>query len=141
MRNTKKAGEPQKLEQPLCGANVSPVETIDAFSNDEPQFLDRWEEEYYENIGALDKRAEKPMFSMEVSSEEFKTIRKEVCGLAHTGQIYLRLAYMKYLSAIGFSVEDATLLVDNIEGPCRSNIFQKVQHAEWALDMATVKFL
>jgi hypothetical protein len=137
----RKAAEPQILEHSLLSTEKSLIETIDVISNDEYQSLDRWEEEYYEKIGALNERAEKPTFPMEVHSAEFKAIRKEVSELARNGQIYLRVAYLKYLSAIGFSIDDANLLVDNIEGPCRSNIFEKVRHAEWALDMATMDFI
>jgi hypothetical protein len=139
MRNTK-AGEPKKLEHPLLDTKKSQIETIDVISEEEYQSLEHWEEEYYEKIGALNERAEKPTFS-KVNSDELNAVKNEVSRLAHTGQIYLQVAYQKYLSAIGFSVEDAKLLVDNIEGPCNSNIFEKVRHAERALAMETVIFL
>lgn len=136
MRLSTKAGEPQKLE-PLFGPELSSVQTIDEISMDESD-LDKSYCDYLDMIAALAKRADNPSFTMAKHSPELNAVHNEVTKLANNGRIYLRLAYLKYLSALGFSVDDAKCLADNIEGPCRSNIFEKVQRAEWALDMATV---
>jgi hypothetical protein len=133
----KKAAEPQKMELPSFATEKSQLETIDVISDDQTSFDEYWNE-LAEKLEVLEQRADKPMFLMENRSIEFNAMRNEVNRLANTGCTYLRLAYLKYLSAAGFSIDDANLLVDNVEGPCRSNIFKKVQHAQWALDTTGV---
>jgi hypothetical protein len=138
MRSTTKAGEPQKLELQLCATEKSQLETIDVISDD--QFLSMMDD-YYDKVEALEKKADKPIFPMADRSKELNAVRNEVSKLARTGCDYLRLAYLKYLSALGFSVEDANFLTDNLEGPCRSSIYEKVQRAKGALDMKTMLIL
>ena len=147
MLNISEAGEPQKLEFPLSDLKKSSVETFEVVSDvenvpdfefvsdvenvsDEQAAFDCWNE-FAERLEALEKRADKPTFSMEYSSSELNAVGKEVSKLAELGRIYLRLAYVKYLLAVGLSVDDANFLADNVDFACRQNIYEKVGHAEW----------
>jgi hypothetical protein len=127
MRSLTKAGEPQKLEQPLLDTEESPVETFNVISDDLSKYWDDWAE----RLEALEKRADKPTFPMEYSSSELNAVGKEVSKLAELGRIYLRLAYVKYLLAVGLSVDDANFLADSLYAS-KQNIYEKVEHAEWA---------
>jgi hypothetical protein len=133
----KKAAEPQKLELSLIGTEKPQIEVINVYSEGDSQFWD----EFCEKVDALEQRADEPIFPMEDRSVELNAVRDEVSKLARTGCDYLRLAYLKYLFALGFSVEDANFLADNLDGPCRSNIFEKVRRAEGALFIKTVQIV
>ena len=155
MLNISEAGEPQKLEFPLSDLKKSSVETFEVVSDvenvpdfefvsdveivsdienvsDEQAAIDCWNE-FAERLEALEKRADKPTFSMEYSSSELNAVGKEVSKLAELGRIYLRLAYVKYLLAVGLNVDDANFLADNVDCVCRQNTYSKVAHAECAL--------
>ena len=136
----KKATEPQKLETPLYGTEKSQLETIDEISFDQSQF-DKSYEDYLDTVAALEKRADNPTFPMADRSPELIAVRNEVSRLARTGELYFITAYFKYLSALGFGDEDAKTLADNLEGPCRSNIYEKVQRARGTLEVKTVLFM
>ena len=129
MRSLPKAGEPQKLVQTLSGTEESPVETIDVNSDDQTEHEKYWND-WGGKLDALEKRADKPTFSMEYSSTELNSVGKEVSKLAELGRIYLHLAYVKYLLAVGLSVDEANFLADNVDFACRQNIYEKVGHAE-----------
>jgi len=137
----RKAGEPEILEQPLFGTEKFLVETFEVASDfefvsdvenvsDEQTAFDCWNE-FAERLEGLEKRADKPTFPMEYSSSELDTVRGEVSKLAELGRIYLRLAYVKYLLAVGLSVDDANFLADSLYAS-KQNIYEKVEHAEWA---------
>lgn len=122
----------RKNEIPLLGPEKSLAETSNESSCNQNLF-DYWEV-FAVRLKALEKRADKPTFPLECSSLELDAKRAEVSKLAMTGRLYLRQAYLRYLSALGFSVEDANFLVDNIEGPCGSNFHEKVERAERVLE-------
>ena len=131
MRSIKKAGVPQKLVLPLSGTEQSPIETIDVISDDQTEHEKYWND-WGERLDALEKRADKSTFPAEYSSAELNAVEKEVSKLAELGRIHLHLAYVKYLLAVGLSVDDANFLADNVDFACRQNIYEKVGHAEWA---------
>jgi hypothetical protein len=119
----------KKNENPFTGTEESPFETN--LNSDEQFQIDSWNE-FAEKLEALEKRADKPTFPIECSSAELNAVGKEVSKLAELGRIYLRLAYVKYLLAVGLSVDDANFLANNVDCACRQNIYAKVVHAEGA---------